>query len=110
VQGLGYLLPGADNVAGAADEGSWIGAADRNMIIVADEPAQDCCGGVGTVFAAAAALAPVGFGDLGFDLGPGRRDSGLLIGDWRGGTLSQRPGPGADRARRGSFGGASEAL
>jgi hypothetical protein len=61
--------------AGAdADQLAPVLAADWDLVVVADEPAQDGRSTVGAVLVVAAKAPVVRFGDLGFDVGAAGRN------------------------------------
>ena len=73
-------------------------AAYRETVILADKPAQDGRGGVGTVLALTAQAPVVHDDDLDLDLRSARRSVGLLIGDRRQSGLAKCPRPGTGRS------------
>jgi len=92
-QDVGNLHRRADDIAEPADQLAPILSAHRDMVIVADKPAEDRCGGVGSVLAVTPQAPLVRCGDLGFDVSPAGRNRGHTVGGRGGGALPQRPTP-----------------
>src|SRR6202035_1189305 len=92
----GYVLARTNDVTEAADQLAHILTAHREVVILADEPAQDSRRGVGPVFAVTAQAPVIGGGDLGLDLRTAGWSASYLVGHWRDGGLPEGPGPGAD--------------
>ncbi len=78
---VSHLLPGADDIAEAADQLTWVLAAHRDVVITADEPAKDLRGGVCSVLAVAAQAPFVCCCDLGLDVRSAGRNDRLAVGD-----------------------------